>query len=413
MVATSSAAVVTIQSFSLNQTSYTASTSAGATETITLGSAASVQTWSYQYNAFGHMTQSIDPMGRTFNYLYSANNVDLLEIRETTGGDNFLIGKWEYNSQQRPVTYSAASAETTQYVYNSYGEETSLTDPLSDVWSKTYAGITTATVAGTVASGFAQSITVTDAALPGGNQVVSYTTQTGDTTASIASQLASLINANANLSALRVTAASSGSVLKMSSSSVNTTYSKTVTGAVTITLANSAACYLVAKQGPLAGSLDVTTYTSSGTGGKASDCDSEGYVRRYGYDPLNRLVSTSYLDGTSDQTVYQNLDAIFSIDRLGRTTQDAYDSMDQLSYEIDPLGRKTQYTWCVCGSPSTLTDPAGRQRRGITIYKGRIIQKVAADSTAVRLRICKPLTSRLQSENRCSQSDSHLFIFCG
>ena len=74
---------------------------------------------------------------------------------------------------------------------------------------------------------------------------------------------------------------------------------------------------------------------------------------------------------------------VFFIDRLGKTTQRAYDSLDQLSFEIDPLGRKTEYTWCVCGALSTLTDPNGNVTTWHHDLEGRPIAKVYQDSSTV------------------------------
>src|ERR1051326_3163851 len=36
----------------------------------------------YQYNSFGKITQSVDPVGRSTSYVYDTNGIDLLEIRQ-------------------------------------------------------------------------------------------------------------------------------------------------------------------------------------------------------------------------------------------------------------------------------------------------------------------------------------------
>lgn len=77
------------------------------------------------------------------------------------------------------------------------------------------------------------------------------------------------------------------------------------------------------------------------------------------YDNADRLTQSTYPDRTSEQITYDRLDAVLSKDRIGRWTQRAYDSLDQLILEVDPLGRKTQYTWCSSGALEGLTDPAG------------------------------------------------------
>lgn len=242
------------------------------------------QTWQYEYNAFGRVTKAIDPIGRTFSFAYAANNVDLLEKREVKGGNNFLIGKWQYNNEKHlPNVYIDGSGQRTQYAYNSYGELTTITDANNDTTTMTYD--------------------------------------------------------------------SDG--------------------------------YLMEVEGPLAGNDDKTTMTYDGYGRLYTITDSEGYVLTFNYDAADRLTKITYPDGTAEETKYDRLDAILLKDRLGRWSQRAYDSMDQLVYEIDPLSRKTQYKWCSCGSLSALIDPAGNKTQWHHDLEGRLTEKVYANGTEV------------------------------
>ena len=138
--ATTSGDIVNLQSLSVNSTSYSKSTSGGATETVTLAAAAAsstLQTSQFTYNSFGHVTQSIHPIGRTFTYTYDANNIDLLEITETQGGDNYVLGDWTYNSQHEPTLSIDGSGQQTSTDYNVFGQPTSITDPLSNTTTMT------------------------------------------------------------------------------------------------------------------------------------------------------------------------------------------------------------------------------------------------------------------------------------
>ena len=47
---------------------------------------AQTQLYTYAYDGFGHVTNSVDPLGRTFSYLYASNGIDLLEVRQTRAG---------------------------------------------------------------------------------------------------------------------------------------------------------------------------------------------------------------------------------------------------------------------------------------------------------------------------------------
>jgi len=455
---------LTIQSASANHTTY-AQTSGGATETITFNSSSInvLQTSSAQYNAAGKVTQSVDPIGRTFSYIYAANNIDLLEKRETklngSTYDNYLMGKWEYNTQHLPTSYIDGSGQQTSYVYNQAGELLSTTDPLGYTNQCTYNSITQIAIGGTasasrtekiiiggtpaqyvttssdtlatIASSLSTAInnlnlsgvssttngTTIQVQAPAGTVFTSstqgaitiglvspltiggtinttsytqtvtinsthnatYPTQSNDTPSSVANALSSAINA---LAITGVTATTVGPVILITAPS-GTTIGSTAAGLVTITPGSIGNAFLTQIQGPLSGNLDISSYTWNLTGTLLSKTDSEGYSLNYLYDNLDRRTQTNYPDGSSEKTVYQYLDAIFAVDRLGRTTTDTYDSLDRLISETDPLGRTTQYTWCTCGSLATLTDPLGQITTWNHDLQGRLTQKIYQDSSEV------------------------------
>ena len=394
--------MITITSVANDVTGYGYSTWPGTateyfiTNYITNGS---VQGSNYQYNTFGHPTQAVDPIGRTFSYSYASNNIDLQEIRETRGTDNFLIGHWDYNSQHRPTDYIDGSAQQTSYGYNSSGELTSITDPNSNVTKLTYTGTCIATIGGTKTTGDVLTITAHDTGLTGGQQAVSYTVLSGDTLSTIAAGLAAAVNANSNLQAIGVSATSNSTVITLTSTSVNvTTYTESTSGGATetITLGINIFGYLTKIDGPLTGSNDITTFAYDAVR-LSQRTDSEGYAVNFAYDNADRLTKTTYPDATTEQIVYDKLDAALRKDRIGRWTQDCFDALDQLSYEIDPLGRKTQYTWCVCGSLATLTDPAGKVTTWSHDLEGRVIGKTYADQTSVSY-VLDSFVGRLQSK---------------
>ena len=98
------------------------------------------QIFQYEYNALGRVTKSVDPIGRTFSFMYAANNLDLMEVRQTKSGANDLLAKFTYNKQHLPLTVQAASGRTTAYVYNSRGQATSVTNPKNETTTLTYDG---------------------------------------------------------------------------------------------------------------------------------------------------------------------------------------------------------------------------------------------------------------------------------
>jgi RHS repeat-associated protein len=307
---------ISIQSNSPNSTTYTSSTSSGASVIIGLNVSSNgiLQTMAYQRNSIGNITQSIDQCGRELQYSYASNEIDLLNIQCPASPSNFVIGQWQYSdpsAPHRPTLYIDGSGQQTQYTYTALAELATITDANSNTTTRSYD--------------------------------------------------------------------SNG--------------------------------YLTQVQGPLSGSQDITTYSFYPYGPLHTLTNSEGYTLSYFYDNLNRLTNVAYPDGTSEQTIYDRLDAVLRSDRLGRWTQDAYDSLDQLSYETDPLGRKTKYCWCFCGSLAALTDPANNTTTWHHDLQGRVIQKVYPDASTVNY-VYEACTNRVTSKtDALSQTTNYLYNF--
>ena len=93
------------------------------------------------------------------------------------------------------------------------------------------------TIGGTVTVGNVLTITVNDAALSGGTKSNNYTVIGGDTLTSIATALTTALNGDSSLSDIGVTATSSGTVILVSSTSVNqTSYASSTSGGATETI---------------------------------------------------------------------------------------------------------------------------------------------------------------------------------
>ncbi len=96
------------------------------------------QLHTYAYNGFGHVTNSIDPLGRTFSYLYASNGIDLLEVRQTRAGNNELLSRTTYNAQHLPLTTVGADSQTNTFTYNARGQLLTQTNPKGEITSYTY-----------------------------------------------------------------------------------------------------------------------------------------------------------------------------------------------------------------------------------------------------------------------------------
>lgn len=99
----------------------------------------SVQSYNYKYNDAGKVTESIDPLGRKFEYEYAANGIDLLEVRQTKDSNNDLLGKWIFNnSVHLPNISLDGSGQRTSIEYNNRGQITSSTDQDNKVTTMSY-----------------------------------------------------------------------------------------------------------------------------------------------------------------------------------------------------------------------------------------------------------------------------------
>ena len=118
------------------------------------------QLFSYGYNAFGKITNSVDPLGRTFSYLYASNGIDLLEVRQTRAGNDELLLRATYNAQHQPLTIVDAAGQTKSFTYNPRGQLLAENNPKDETTSYTYD-----------ADGYLLAV---DGPLPGTNDVVRF-----------------------------------------------------------------------------------------------------------------------------------------------------------------------------------------------------------------------------------------------
>jgi RHS repeat-associated protein len=98
----------------------------------------STQLYTYEYNGFGNVTRIIDPIGRTFSYIYAENGIDLLEIRQARAGQNELLSKTRYNAQHLPLTITDAAGQTTTYKYNARGQPLTKTNAKNETTTYRY-----------------------------------------------------------------------------------------------------------------------------------------------------------------------------------------------------------------------------------------------------------------------------------
>lgn len=274
---------INIRSASANLTTYTPSTSVGATTTMTFGiwrnglwnasvggtkTTGDVLTITVKDAALAGGQQAINYtvlVGDTLttiatglkNAINGNANLTALGVTATSVGTVISISSSSKNVTSYTSSTSVGATETITLAINQNGPQT-------------------ATVAGTKTTGDTLTLNVYDAALPGGVQAITYTVLAGDTLTTIATGLTTAINGNANLQAIAMSATSAGTVITLNSKSTNsTTYRATTSAAAseTLTLSNPVSAWTAAV---IAGTVTagnvvtITFYDAGLTGGSKS-----------------------------------------------------------------------------------------------------------------------------------------------
>jgi RHS repeat-associated protein len=96
------------------------------------------------------------------------------------------------------------------------------------------------------------------------------------------------------------------------------------------------------------------TYTYL-NGLKRMETDPRGNTTTFFWDDLGRPTGTSDILGVTTN-IYDKLDIVRTVDRMGFTNGAVYDAMRRLKDKYDALGRHTHYEYCNCGLLDSMTD---------------------------------------------------------
>ncbi len=80
------------------------------------------------YNAQGSVLTRTDPLGRQTTYTYAANGVDVLTVRQTTGGLNDLLATFANYTAHLPQSTTDGAGQTTTTTYNAAGQALTVTN---------------------------------------------------------------------------------------------------------------------------------------------------------------------------------------------------------------------------------------------------------------------------------------------
>jgi RHS repeat-associated protein len=274
------------------------------------------------YDEQGNILQTIDPLGAVTTSTYDARG-NLLTQTDPLGHTTI----YTYDQQNNILTMTDALGYSTTSTYNARRQLLTQTDALGHTTTYTYD-----------ANG--NLLTVTD--------------PLGQTTTSTYSQLRGLLIAQTDAldHTTRFGYDAAGNLTRVTDALGHvTTLTYDTNGNVT--------------------AQSTTRTTASGA---------ESLTMRFTYDARNRVLQTTYPDGSTTERVYNQLGKVQrSIDQLGRQTTYDYDAFGRLIQTTYPDSTTEASIYDAEGRPVTRIDRAGR--RTILQYDpgGRVVQRTEAD----------------------------------
>ena len=319
------------------------------------------QTTTYTYNAHGQRLTSTDWRGKTSTYVYD----DLGKQTETVDSrGRVTLNEYNDAGQLTKTTrnYDPARSQNednlyniiTEYTYDTWGNQATVTDTLGNVTSYEYDN-SGRLIRTTDAMG-----NVTSSTYDGKGQLISSTDALGHVTTYVYD------DAGRRLTTVNALGYSSGT----------TTFSLPNNTSTASDSAGNAAVYHYNALNQVVKIVDPigseTTKTYNANGNVITQTDELGRVTTYTYDPLNRLISTTSSTGAVTQSVYDaNGDRVASIDALGNQTTYTYDSMGRVVATTNPLGYQTTSSYDAEGQLVSSTDALGRTTTYIYDQWGR------------------------------------------
>jgi len=93
-----------------------------------LSDGTTVQVWRTR-NAQDRITRELDAAGRDTVYVYAANGIDLLEVRNVTGGRDERLARYgDYTAGHQPQTVTDAAGQVTRLTYTAAGQVWTMTN---------------------------------------------------------------------------------------------------------------------------------------------------------------------------------------------------------------------------------------------------------------------------------------------
>lgn len=324
---------------------------------------------SYTYDpTYNKVHTAVDGKSQTTTYNYDPATGNLLTVKKPAVSGVTPTITYAYNTRGQVWSTIDETGIQTQNNYDTTTEEL-LSTVVNTNWR--------ATIGGTVTVGDVLTLTAHDTLLSGGQESVSYTVKTGDTTTTIAAGLAAAVNADANLSAVGIVAYVNGTALSLSTATGNTTtFTESVSTGATETIALAAGLKLSTTFGyDAVGNvnsvkdprLNKTTFLFDNARRLTQRTETTpfSYVTMYGYDKNNNLTSVQRQTGIT-QTPWQTYtiaytvsDKVYTVtDPAMHVTTKTYDTFDRLWTVTDAQSRKTTFAYDARSKLHTVTDPS-------------------------------------------------------
>jgi len=115
-------------------------TSSKPSRTLRLLDDGTTQSRSASYTPLGKISRSTDAAGRVTAYDYSDDGLDLLQVRNLTGGRNETLATCRYGAQHVPQAITDAAGQTTTFTYDLLGHMTGVTNPKGERTILSYDG---------------------------------------------------------------------------------------------------------------------------------------------------------------------------------------------------------------------------------------------------------------------------------
>ena len=320
-----------------------------------------------QYDSFGNLLWTTDPLGDATLYGYDASNDLTLQFQQATPTST-AITTYTYNTLAEVLTStdplgnvttntydshgnllsvttlvpkSGTAASVTSFTYNSLGELTQITDPLGRHTTLTYSSV------GLIAS-------ITD---PQSN-VTSYAYDSRGNRTSITDPLSNQTTFAYDAGSRLLT------ITYPDSTTTSFTYdnrgrrtSVSDQNGKTTSYAYDDADRLTSVTDPAS---NVTQYGYDTENNLTSLTDANGHQTSFSYDAFGRVTETSFPSNAFETYAYDADNNLTSkTDRKGQTIQYVYDALNRLSQKTYPDSTSVEYTYDLVGKILQVNDPTG------------------------------------------------------